>query len=336
MVLTNAHHFLTMCTWDALSVNANRMKQSLNSIRRCLSHVFLLEQQKLPRVAETSSTNGSVVLRRGGTCSKMCWTKLWVGKQESSATLQSLASLFGWSSTQAGWTGVSWRIVSSLLTTCPEMIVLDTNWTTWHLVVSEQGCKISLEMDSGMWQTISKSDFLHSSHERLSSILSCEDHGTARQTGFVPRHSDSVGDFEDSQSTSGGVLCFFWKSNFCPSLLDVQGTNFGFAHLYRIWSHFSGCWTTYVWVTSSWSLGHSDWSFTFNQRQNSSHTFWPPGNWGSSWFQNQEPTCHKKQKVDQLSEVDHLPTNTHSSQGESQLYIFLKTMKLWSKWSSKT
>ena len=32
--------------WDAPSVNANRMKQSLNNFRRCLSHVLLLEQQK--------------------------------------------------------------------------------------------------------------------------------------------------------------------------------------------------------------------------------------------------------------------------------------------------
>ena len=30
----------------------------------------------------------------------------------------------------------------------------------------------------------------------------------------------------------------------------------------------------------------------------------------------------RKQKVDRLTEVDHVPTNTHSSQGESQLYIF--------------
>ena len=30
----------------------------------------------------------------------------------------------------------------------------------------------------------------------------------------------------------------------------------------------------------------------------------------------------KKQKVDQLSDVDYVPTYTHSSQGESQLYIF--------------
>ena len=30
----------------------------------------------------------------------------------------------------------------------------------------------------------------------------------------------------------------------------------------------------------------------------------------------------REQKVEQLSEVDYVPTNTHSSQGESQLYIF--------------
>ena len=34
------------------------------------------------------------------------------------------------------------------------------------------------------------------------------------------------------------------------------------------------------------------------------------------------PTDVRKQKVDQWSDVDFVPTNTHSSQGESQLYIF--------------
>ena len=35
-----------------------------------------------------------------------------------------------------------------------------------------------------------------------------------------------------------------------------------------------------------------------------------------------DPTCHQKQKVDQLNEVYELPTNTRSSQGEYQVYIF--------------
>ena len=39
---------------------------------------------------------------------------------------------------------------------------------------------------------------------------------------------------------------------------------------------------------------------------------------------SQSKTQHvtRKHKVDRLSEVDHVPTNTRSSQGESQLYIF--------------
>ena len=45
--LTNPHHVLTMCPWDALSGNAGRMQQSLTSVQRtCLNHFLLLEQQK--------------------------------------------------------------------------------------------------------------------------------------------------------------------------------------------------------------------------------------------------------------------------------------------------
>ena len=40
-ILTNPHHFLTMFSWDTFSLNANRMKQKWNSIRRCLNHVFI-------------------------------------------------------------------------------------------------------------------------------------------------------------------------------------------------------------------------------------------------------------------------------------------------------
>ena len=63
---------MTMYTWDVLSVNANRMKQLSNKIRRCLNHVFLLEQRKNTGMAKTSLTNCSVVLRHGRACAKMC------------------------------------------------------------------------------------------------------------------------------------------------------------------------------------------------------------------------------------------------------------------------
>ena len=92
-------------------------------------------------------TDGSVATWRA--CSKLCWTILWIGKQESGATLQSSASLFGWSSMTTGGTGISWRIVRSLLASCLEMLLFGTNWTTWHLVVSEQACKDQSQIGFG-------------------------------------------------------------------------------------------------------------------------------------------------------------------------------------------
>ena len=44
-ILTNLHHFLTTCIWDALSGHANQMRPSLNSTQKWSNHVFLLEQQ---------------------------------------------------------------------------------------------------------------------------------------------------------------------------------------------------------------------------------------------------------------------------------------------------
>ena len=52
---------------------------------------------KITRVGKTSRNNGCVLLRCGRTSSKMRWTMLWVGKQESGAVISSFKSLLGWS-----------------------------------------------------------------------------------------------------------------------------------------------------------------------------------------------------------------------------------------------
>ena len=106
-----------------------------------------------------------------GHAQKMRWTILWIGKQESGSMVQSFASLFGWSSIQTVGTRICRRIARSLLANCLEMLVLGTNWTTWHLVVSQQLCEISHKMDSGMWQTFCKADFLHSSTQTISNNI---------------------------------------------------------------------------------------------------------------------------------------------------------------------
>ena len=50
----------------------------------------------------------------------------------------------------------------------------------------------------------------------------CHVGNTAKQYRLgLFQDSDFAGDFEDSKSTSGGALCFFWKSYICSNQLDV-------------------------------------------------------------------------------------------------------------------
>ena len=160
----------------------------------------------------------------------------------------------------------------------------------------------------------------HSSHKRFPTVLSCGKHGTALQTGFVSRLKFCWRSW-GLKVNLRRCLVYIWKQNICPSQLDVQETNFCLAQFQRVWDHFSGCWIAYGWATCSRSLGHGDWSVTFNRQQSPTQTYKPPGNWGSSWFTRPRPNMSKEDK--RLSSwVDYVPTNTHSSQGESQLYIF--------------
>ena len=117
-------------------------------------------------------------------------------------------------------------------------------------------------------------------------------------------------------------LVYCWKKNMCSSQLDVQETDCCLAQFYRIRNHFSECWIACGWVDCSCSLAHSDWSTTFNQQQCPTQTYEHAGNWCDSPFPNQDPTCQKKTEGYQLSDVDYVPTNTHSSHNGSQLYIF--------------
>ena len=48
LMLTNQQNFLTMYIWDVLNVNANRMKSMLSNTKKCLNHVFPLDQLKFP------------------------------------------------------------------------------------------------------------------------------------------------------------------------------------------------------------------------------------------------------------------------------------------------
>ena len=106
----------------------------------------------------------SVVLWHGRSCQEMCGTILWVGKQDDSATLQSIYSMHRWPSLQRGRIEIRGRIVKSVLSNCFEMLVLGTYWTTRYSMVSEQTCTIDHEMAQRLWLTTESIDILHPSH----------------------------------------------------------------------------------------------------------------------------------------------------------------------------
>ena len=115
--------------------------------------------------------------------------------------------------------------------------------------------------------------------------------------------SELAGDLEDAKSTSWGIFCIFWKLN----ILSVS------------------------WMcTKQTSLSHSSpesenisldalrtdgflaldlWDVVIEVLRSTKSTRTP------------NPASGNRCETEQFSNVDHIPTNTHSSQGESRLYI---------------
>ena len=104
---------------------------------------------------------------------KMCGTTLWAGKQDDSTTLQSIYSMYRWSSFQRKRIEILGRIVKSMLSNCSEIFTSDTSWTIWYSMTSKQTCTCHHKMDQSLWQTPESFDLLHSSHLWTQTTLSC-------------------------------------------------------------------------------------------------------------------------------------------------------------------
>ena len=210
------------------------MKQSLNTTQRCLSHVLLMEQQKNTGVAKTSHTYNGVVLRYGRTCSKMCGTILRrIGEHKSGPTLQIFASLFGRSSMPA----------RSLLANCPEMLVFGTNWETRHSMVCQQICSICHQMDSSMWQTISKADFISITRMTIVNFVMWETlHSIADWVCFK---TQTLLETLRTQNQPQVVSCVFLEVELSSQSVEYVRNKLRFRTALQNLNHFSGWWTTY-------------------------------------------------------------------------------------------
>ena len=255
-MLVNPHHFLTMCIWDVLNVNAKRMKSLLKSIRRWLNHVFAGVAEKLTGCEKPHAKTVAWSYDMEGHTKKCVAIFCELANRKTERNYQK-SQVFAWMiiiSRKRNFESVG-EFFKSMLTNCLDMLVPGTTWTTWHLVVSEEVCKISYK--NGLRHASNEKQcwyFLCSSHEWRSSILSWGKHGTALQIGFVPRLRLRwrPGGLEINL---GASLLYLRKPNICRHQLDVQETNVSIPQFNRVWNHFVGCWIAHGWIPCSSTIG---------------------------------------------------------------------------------
>ena len=176
-------------------------------------------------------------------------------------------------------------------------------------------------MYSGMWQTKSKIDFLCSSHKRFPTILSCGKQGITLWTGFVSRVR-LCWRLWGSETNFRRSFVYFWKYNICSSQMDVQETDCFFTQ-----SKESETISLHAGLRMDGSLALDLWDIVIEVLRSTNNIVQPNHNGiqetGSTLHsKTKTQSVERRQKVEQLSDVDYEPTNTHSSQGESRLYIF--------------
>ena len=146
--------------------------------------------------------------------------------------------------------------------------------------------------------------------------------------------SDFASDLEDSKSMSGGVLCIFGSRTFVPmSWMRKKQTSVSHS------STESDITSPDAGLRMDGLLALDLWDIEIEVLRSSNNTVEPNHDsiretCARQKPKNKTPTEKRKQNVDQLSDADYAPTNTHSSQ-KTLICTFLKTMKLSSKWFSK-
>ena len=145
------------------------------------------------------------------------------------------------------------------------------------------------------------------------------------------QESDFAGDLEDSKSTSGGVLCISGSRTFVPiSWMCKKQTSVSHSSTEcQIIALDAGLRMDGLFALDLWDTVIEVLRSTNNNVQPTHTSVQETGGVLDAKTETQHVT--RKQKVDQVSEVDHVTTNKHSSQGESQLYNFFRTMTPWSK-----
>ena len=215
-----------------------------------------------------------------------------------------------------------WENYHKFAQNCFEMLGLRTNRKTRHSVVGQQTCKRSHKMDSGMRQTMGKIDVIHSSHKWIPTTLSCGQHCSALSSGFIFKTQT----LPATLKTRNQLLresCVYSEAE--HHQLDVQETNVSTKQFYRIWNPF-------LWILDCAWMGFFAldlWDMVIEVLRATDNTarhgklaqgdLCGTSEHSISKNKTKTSTETRQREFEQLLNVDYVPTNTHSSQGESQL-----------------
>ena len=192
-------------------------------------------------------------------------------------------------------------------------------------MVFKKTCKSSHKKDLGLRQTFGKLiSYIHHTNDYRQF---CHVGNTAQlcRLGLF-QDSDFAGDLEDSKSTSGGVLCIFGSRTFVPvSWMCKKQTSVSHSSAEsEIISLDAG-------LRMDGVLAFDLWDVVIEVSRSTNNTARPSklaqgdlcttGDHSINKHQTKTTTEKRNREVEQLSYVDYAPINTHSSQGESQLYI---------------
>ena len=205
------------------------------------------------------------------------------------------------------------------------------------LEASRQGFK-SVKMKNGRPDILCRSTNLQDQSQkwtqacdrRLARLISYIHHTNDAQhcrLGLFP-DSDFAGDLEDSKSTSGGVLCIFGSRTFVPTnwMCNKQTSVSHSSTESEIILLDAGLSMHGILALDFWDAVTE---VLHTSNNNKSSTQEASGN--RSGFKEAAGNCARmsntklrkgSQKVEQLSNLDHVTTNATSSQCEAQLYIF--------------
>ena len=131
-------------------------------MRRCLNHVFLLENYLDWKKPHSQTVAWSYDMEGHARTCIAGYGELANKKVEQQYKVSSpCLDDHQFKQEELGSVGELSEVCSHIFL---EVLVFGTNWETKHSVVSQQACEISHKMDPGMLQTVTKAGFLHSSH----------------------------------------------------------------------------------------------------------------------------------------------------------------------------